>query len=314
MSLNPMLGPDGDEIILIEYGSDNDPHAVFTTRRCYDMRVDKDGRVWYDYVGGGGSPYMGRTDGTWRGKFWSKPGIKIRAADGKCDSLTDEQLVEMGFDRVAEPINGNPFDDAGDGVTVYCSVCKADYGVSNFDDSGHRRHMRRLESTWYGPGACHGGNYDVVADDHKAEFLTVLSAMPVQCVRDFRDALMLALDYDKSKAPQHAPLHFFAPYQFRVWGSMIGPGTIDAVFHIPGRRGYYHIEESDFDGLIEEHEEHLQVGFAWLLGLSTGYGEKVADTKEADAITLQWVEEFLAEFAENEEMQDVERERAAEAA
>jgi len=143
-----MLAPNGEEVVWIEY-HDGRPFAVVTGDErgmsTWDFEFCKaEGRHYY-HRSGGGPAWSGCVVNAFSepdpppGQLWRKAGVPLCANDGKRTPLTDADCLAMGLVVIAEPLDvggcqGNPFEVAEEGRTVYCEFCEDNVLSDGYDD------------------------------------------------------------------------------------------------------------------------------------------------------------------------------------
>lgn len=127
----------GEPLMWIEYRQRGDgewiPFDVARGDHHYDVEWSKRyGSLYFDCVGFGGTDKFSVNRFTEPGihaKLWISPDVRlvqsVERADGKWIKVPfpPDQLASMGYELIAEPLRPDPFADACEGDTQYCSIC-----------------------------------------------------------------------------------------------------------------------------------------------------------------------------------------------
>jgi hypothetical protein len=151
--INPsLLDPDGDEILYVEISSDDTPHSVVTARRSYDFDHVKslDCNFYHDSGSGMRDNRKIRVNALYRSetpcRIWHHP--TVRLVNDSLKELDGKSLRQLGYAIVGDLTN--PFTDASEGKTLYCSVTKQHW--SDEKPSPYLRYLK-MSGDWGGCGA-----------------------------------------------------------------------------------------------------------------------------------------------------------------
>ena len=149
------------------------------------------------------------------------------------------------------------FENYEEGETVYCSVCD-DRVLCDWGPPCH--HLRWIDTAgdWGGCGSVERNP----SEQHKESFFAVLKK--TKLAKELREALLT-----------HT-------YRIGTIGNLLGTWGVSCC--LQGR----HYDDAFTENLTDAQEEAMSIGMAWLWSLEAGV------TDEADLLTVQWIDEWLA--------------------
>ncbi len=205
-------------------------------------------------------------------KIWAAAGMRFveqkhKGQEWVSTELTGEQIRARGYEVIKEPLDIasaigesgeviiNPFDEACESETVYCSICE-----DRFPDDSLCKHVFWSEGGWYaGIGSDEGK-----IEDAKEDILFFASKIKKRILVD----MVRALENNS--------------FWLRFHGSILGP--VDIELHGDGIYIFNILEGFNEDHLKTNEElSKMQEGGYWLVSLE----EK--KTKEANAMVAKWL-------------------------
>ena len=138
----------------IEYDGNDRPMNVHTDgRRCWDFNWSEREQELYYHESGGSfdkvtlPKFVETPDPPF--KIFIRPGLRVVVPDEDRDA-TPEDFARLGLLRIDEPL-GDPFKNACEGRTMYCTICEDDLPYEWTDSPCD--HVWDAYGGWDGPGS-----------------------------------------------------------------------------------------------------------------------------------------------------------------
>lgn len=124
-----MKSGNGERVVVIIY-HDGMPFDVGTETCRYDFHFsEKLGLLWK--LSGGGSHaksgfYLNRyrDPSPPKAQIWTEAGIPLTSDDGSNRVLTEDEVLDRGYERLSAPLGENPFEIGCEGSVRYCDACR----------------------------------------------------------------------------------------------------------------------------------------------------------------------------------------------
>lgn len=251
----------GEEILFIEY-ENNIPFSVITDGGSYEFELCSGDLYCYNSGSGGREGEIFEVGSLCQPKpvrhaVWIKAGCRLKYYNSKTKRYnlikSKEELLKMGYILLDEPI-GNPFDNVEE-IYEGFTYCKICDEHMIDSDENYCRHL------FYSEGLMGVGSNECSADAHKESFFKVLDKTQLAV------ELKAAIISGKYETSYYGDLLSRPDYGCRLDGVDYGSRFTD--------------------DLTDELEEAMLEGVGWLDTLEPGV------TKEAEAVTIGWIDEWI---------------------